>query len=223
MSISKSAVAFYFSAFILSSSALAGPEWIEQGDAGGKLDTAQRTTGTGNLTSIAGTLGTSALEGDDLEDMYLITITSPLIFQLSIDAEFDAQLFLFNVTLANEAFGLLGNNDTALGNDPVITSVATDGTGAQVLNPGVYAIAISGIGRDPISMNGLIFNFLNQTEISGPDGPGGLNPHTGWAGIGEKGGYKIDMIGVSFYDLPEPGSIALLGLALGVARRRRKH
>lgn len=225
MFMQKSAVAVSCSAFILSPAALAGPEWVEQGDAGGKIETAQRTAGVGDLNSIVGNLfGVSAFNlggGGDFEDMYLVTVVNPGIFQLTVDASFDAQLFLFNVTIPGEAFGLLANDNTLLGTNPELTPMANDGTGAALLLPGVYAIAISGAGRIPVSLNGAIFNFASSTEISGPDGPGGLNPHLDWSGEGEIGGYKIDLVGVSFVDLPEPGAMALLALAAGIARRRR--
>lgn len=138
-------------------------------------------------------------------------------------ANFDAQAFLFNVTIPGEAFGLLANDNTALGNLPAFGNVATDGTGAAVNLPGVYALAISGAGRNPVSINGNLFNYANPTEVSGPDGPGGLNPHNGWTGSGPVGSYSIVLGGSEFYDVPSPGVLTVLALAgLCGSRRRRR-
>ncbi len=201
---------------------LAGPDWVEHNDAGSNLGTAQQTLGVGMINSISGTLGGSSL-APDFEDMYLIRVLDPLTFSMSVvGADFDAQIFVFNVTLAGEAFGLLANDNTAAGNMPVVTHLSTDGTGAKLGLAGVYAIAISGAGRVPISRTGPIFNFASPTEISGPDGPGGLNPHEDWTGIGQTGGYTIHTTGVGFYDTPAPGSATVLALGALIAGRRRR-
>ena len=202
---------------------LAGPDWVEGGDAGSTVGTAQYTFGVGQINSISGTLGGTGLV-PDFEDMYIVRVTTPMAFQMSLfGGNFDAQLFVFNITQANEAFGLLANDNTPAGNSPVLTNLATDGTGAKISFPGVYAVAISAAGRYPISLNGAIFNYTSPTEISGPDGPGGINPHIDWAGPGQAGSYQIQTIGVGFYDTPSPGSGAVLGMgALLLARRRRR-
>lgn len=212
---------------LLTSSALAGPDWLEQGDAGSQLGTAQPTLGVGQLQSISGSLGSGAGLGNgglDLEDMYLIQVLDPSTFSMTISsADFDAQLFIFNVTLPGEAFGLLGNLDGPEGNIPFIGNMATDGSGAQISMPGVYAIAISGAGRLPVSNGGEIFNFDSMTEISGPDGPGGINPHNGWIGDGETGSYSVEITGGGFFDVPGPGGLPVLATMafLGGRRRRR--
>lgn len=202
--------------------AFAGPDWVETGDAGSTLPAAQQTRGTGAIHSISGNLGGSLVP--DFEDMFLVRVLNPLTFSMTITgASFDAQMFVFNVTLAGEAFGLLANDNTILGNQPVLGALANDGTGAALKFPGVYAIAISGAGRVPVSLNGPIFNFANPTEISGPDGPGGLNPHIGWTGVGQTGEYTVQVTGVGFYEVPAPGSSALLiGAAIAAGRRRRR-
>ena len=65
----------------LTSAAVAGPEWVEQGDAGPLPVDAQRVTNTedGTLTKISGNL-LSALTGGDLEDMYIFNIEDPSAF-----------------------------------------------------------------------------------------------------------------------------------------------
>lgn len=207
---------------VCTSFALAGPDWIEIGDAGGMVNTGQRTFGTGPLNTIAGSLSTGFGMGD-YEDMFLISVTDPSQFSLTLlNATFDAQLFMFNVTLPGEAFGLLANQGTIDSNVPVLGPMSTDGSGAQLTMPGIYAIAITGMGRTPISITGEIFNFASPTEISGADGPGGLNPHSGWTGIGETGSYLISLQGAGFSDIPGPGALAVMALgALAGSRRRR--
>lgn len=206
----------------LSPIALAGPDWIEDGDAGSTLGEAQVVVGVGQLSKIIGSLG-SALGDPDYEDMYLIRVISPTTFRFDLsDAGFDTQVWLFNVTQANEAFGLLANDDTVEGPQSVLTNTATDSTGAMLTQPGIYALAISGAGRVPVSRTGLIYHFTNSTEISGPDGPGGLNPHSGWVGEGVTGEYRIDLIGCDFVAVPAPGVGLIAGAALLVGTRRRR-
>ncbi|HWB20305.1 MAG TPA: hypothetical protein VG711_08405 [Phycisphaerales bacterium] len=211
---------------VTSASVFAGPEWVEMNDAGSTINTAQHTVGPSQLTSIAGHLGgltALAFGSVDYEDMYLIQITDPSAFSMQVtNAGFDAQLFLFNVTLPGEGFGLLANNDFGGSQDPFIGNAATDATGAQVKLPGIYAIAISGYGRDPVSLNGLIFNFADREEISGADGPGGLNPLRMWTGEGETGDYNIELTGAAPIDTPTPGALAVFGLACVVRRNRHR-
>ncbi len=204
--------------------AFAGPDWVEHGDAGSTLSTAQQTLGAGPIFSISGSLGGGAGLVGDYEDMFLVRVSDPVSFSMTVTgATFDAQIFVFNVTLAGEAFGLLANDNTISGNQPHVGPLANDGTGAALKFPGVYAIAISGAGRVPVSLNGPIFNFISPTEISGPDGPGGINPHIGWTGEGQTGGYDITVTGVTFYDVPAPGSSTLLlAAAIAAGRRRRR-
>jgi uncharacterized protein (TIGR03382 family) len=88
--------------------------------------------------------------------------------------------------------------------------------------PGDYMIGVTGFNRDPVSQTGAIFSAASLTEVSGPDGPGGFNHHTGWTGTGETGNYIITLTGAGFPEFPAPGTAGLL-LAAGVvgARRRR--
>lgn len=206
----------------LSPVALAGPDWIEDGDAGSIITEAQVVVGTGQLSKIIGSLS-SSLGDPDYEDMYLIRVISPTTFRFDLsDAGFDTQVWLFNVTQANEAFGLLANDDTVEGPQSVLTNTATDNTGAMLTQPGIYALAISGAGRVPVSRTGLIYHFTNATEISGPDGPGGLNPHSGWVGEGATGQYRIDLTGCDFVTVPAPGVGLFAGAALMMGMRRRR-
>ena len=68
--------------------------------------------------------------------------------------------------------------------------------------------------------DGEIFDFATTTEISGPDGPGGALPITGWSGQGETGFYTIRLVGAEF--VPGPGALAVFGAAGLMGRRRRR-
>jgi hypothetical protein len=202
--------------------AIAGPDWVEIGVAGSLFDTAQIPTplGGGPLNSIQGNLDGPG----DFSDMYIIGVADPALFNMQIaSANFNAQLFIFHITLAGGAYGLLGNDDRAIGdNRPLLTPVATDGTGARLDLPGDYLIGISGFGHNPVSSTGLIFNMATTTEISGADGPGGFNRHIGWDGPGVAGSYMIALEGVVFPAYPSPGTAASLAMGLILLGRRRR-
>jgi hypothetical protein len=207
----------------LAATAYAGPDWVEVGDAGSTFNTAQVVLGIGQLTSIEGSLS-SGLTGSDFEDVYLIRIETPGAFRFDLtNTGFDSMLWLFNVTKAGELFGLLANNDSPSTMGALIPGPnATDSTGAMVTNPGVYAIAITGFNRRPSSRTGDIFSFASNTEISGPDGPGAINPLQTWVGEGATGDYVLTVQGVGFVDVPAPGTGALLAVGLLAGARRRR-
>ncbi|MFQ5490912.1 MAG: IPTL-CTERM sorting domain-containing protein [Phycisphaerae bacterium] len=133
---------------------------------------------------------------------------------------------------AVDAFGLLGNDQApgAVQGPSFIGNLADDGTAARIPGPGFYLLAISGAGRVPVSAGGLIFEQLNLTEVSGPDGPGGTQPHLDWTGAGPIGRYTIFLTGAGFAEAPVPtvsqwGLIAMGALLLvagGVLMRRRR-
>jgi hypothetical protein len=205
--------------------AWAGPDWVENGDAGSTLPFAQITSGVGNIRSIFGSLGASGITQPDNEDMYIIRIDDPETFKFEIiDAPFSPAVYLYNITLGGEAIGLLGKRgdgaaSVTLGNQ------ATDSTGAQVTLPGLYALVITFDGNEPRSRTGSIFSFDNEGETSGPDGPGGINPlqsfQVNGPGISPVT-YLADVDGVEFAVVPSPASFGLLGLAGLVAMRRRR-
>jgi hypothetical protein len=206
--------------------ALAGPDWVEGNtDAGSTAQTAQVILGVGALNTLAGSLS-EGFGREDYEDVYLIRITEPAEFSFTlVNAQFDASMFLFNVTRAGEGFGLLGNLDSGFDDlRPTLTSFSNDGSGARVNQPGIYALAITAGGRRPVSDEGLIYSFgEDRTEISGPDGPGGRLPHKGWTGQGGSGVYRVDIFGATFVDVPTPGSAGLVALAaMGAGVRRRR-
>ena len=206
-----------------------GPEWIEQGDAGSLPGTAQVVTASGAVTSLRGALqGPLGIAGApaDFEDMFRVIIAVPTAFHMRTDpgsgggADFNTQLWVFGIG----GLGILGNDDAS---DPGVGSAvfqfATDGSGAGILQPGEYLIAISGLLNRPTSGGQHIFNFVTTTEISGPDGPGGGSPIDGWDTDPNChfGDYIVSLQGI--VGVPGPGALTVLlgGLILGHRTRRR--
>jgi len=222
MKIRPTTLAALFSTLVFSVPAMAGPDWTEEGDAGSFAGDAQVPTGNGQIRSLTGRLGVRG-GGTDFEDMYLIGVDDPSEFSLTIlNTDFDAVLYMFHFTQAGAALGLLANdNQNEESILPRLVGVATDGTGVTLDLAGDYLIAVCGAGRRPVSATGAIFNFETSTEVSGADGPGGLNRHIGWEGEGATGDYRIDMTGTVFPRIPAPGSLAVIGAAGLIARRRR--
>jgi hypothetical protein len=206
---------------LAASTVLAGPDWAEEDDAGSTLPGAQIPIGTGPLQSISGELEG---RGGDFSDMFIIGVADPANFTMQIhSAMFDAQLFIFHITHAGGAYGLLANERRSLtDNRPFLTRVATDGTGAILDLPGDYLIAISGFGHNPVSSTGLIFNITNPIEVSGADGPGGFNRQIGWQGVGGTGQYVVHLTGATFPSIPAPGAGTMVIAGLLFAARRRR-
>jgi len=214
---------------LVSQVAWAGPEWVEQGDAGRLVDGAQSTTGSGSVSKIRGTLtgeiaANAGPSQSDYHDMYVIFISDPQNFTATTTVEpdgptqFDSRLFLFRL----DGNGLLGNDDTVIITSVVnmgggvvdgsfLTNSATDGSGIVVTEPGLYVLAITNFAEYPTSgeFNNRIFEFDSNTEISGPDGPGGGSPISNWENNLDKfvgglsGNYEIILNGVELI----PGGI----------------
>jgi len=231
--------------------AYAGPDWDEVSDAGSLPSSAQVVPP--GVKTIRGMLSGAALDGaPDFEDMYRITITTPMVFCArtvpqgnALDCcggdvtpapppgtNFNTQLWLFFAGGPSDGKGLLANDDqdsltilSRLGN------AANDGSGAIIVAPGNYYLAVTGgPGRDPVSAGGLIFNQVNTIEISGPDGPGGGAPIINWTGPPLPGSYVIVLCGTSqvagIPTISEWGMIVMAGTMLIVGawlinKRRR--
>lgn len=228
----------------LNVSAFAGPEWVEQGDAGSLPPGAQIVGGGGGpLLKISGGLLGNGLNGlGDFEDMYLIQITDPAAFSATTtfvgggDAQFDSQLWLLKM----DGFGLLGNDDTFISGGPGFGSgtilsgstlgpMATDGTRQTIPGAGLYLLAISGKFDIPNSLGGHIYSFASSIEISGPDGPGGAQSITDWQNVGLEDGsqfgstgtYTIALTGTA--TVPAPSGLAAVAFAaIGCFGRRRR-
>lgn len=187
--------------------AVAGPTFEEVPDAGSTPATAQPATGTTALARIKGEL-TAAADVSDFEDMFLICITDPEQFTATVNpvgTNFDTRLWLFKLN----GKGLLSNDNSPPGSPTVFSTLgpnATDGSGAALLTPGLYYLAISTKDSIPLSVEGAIFVDAtpNNTEISGPDGPGGNQPIDSWFHGGNQPGgtYTIDLTGAKPFAPP---------------------
>jgi len=194
-------------ALVSSAAALAGPDWEELanggGDAGSGIVTAQTVVGMGSLNTVSGSLSEGGFGAGDFQDVYLIRISAPSAFLAATTiagggaADFNTQLWLFDFF----GTGIVGNDDASTADvGSLLRGAATDGSGAQVTTPGLYYLAISGFDSDPVSPGGAIFDQVTTTEISGPDGPGGSIPLSGWDAEGQTGEYTIVLSGVEFVE-----------------------
>lgn len=211
----------------VASVASAGPDWIEDGDAGSTLGGAQDITQVGPVQTIAGSLSLQ-----DREDVYKLiildgdNIAGPVQFGMTRrdgSSGFNPSIWLFD----SAGFGVLGNDDDPIlgGPDARLITPSTDGV-TLMLPPGIYFLAITESGNVPLSFRQgaalgegsfeEIFSFETVTEVSGPDGIGADNPLAAWSGgQGTEGGYGVVIT-------PTPGTTMLLGLAgVGLTRRRR--
>lgn len=202
--------------------AQAGPNFVEgmcNGEAGSDPSSACRVTGGGGglVMSISGKIngGGGGLGPPDFEDMYVILITDPKGFSATTtgaDTGFDTQLWLFRVDEldpTSDGLGLLANDDSSAADDAsMMGSMSDDGTGIAITMQGLYYLAVSGgaglgdpgDGRFPVAGGVPIFALISPTEISGPDGPGGMSVVDDWAGEGEVGSYTIALEGVTFLE-----------------------
>ena len=71
-------------------------------------------------------------------------------------------------------------------------------------------------------MNVNLWKPLTEENIINPYGMYETLRRTDPVHRAQTGEYIIDVTGVTFYDLPEPGAMALLAIAAGCAARRRR-
>lgn len=193
--------------------------WVENGnmngttgDAGDAIGTADMTTGVGMLSTITG-----RFVANDA-DIYCIKVMDWSAFSATTVglSSADTQLFLFN----SAGSGIATNDDSA-------------GTAQSTLNAGnaLYAgrvngetvlLAISRYNKDPRNAAGQLIFPNTFTGVNGPNAANGDYVLASWttASTGEAA-YGIALTGTT-YCVPEPGTIAALGLgALVLIRRRR--
>ena len=217
--------------------ALAAPAraivYVEPGDAGQTLATAQTTTGAGSLTAITGTFS-SASDAD----LFKFTITSPTTFSATTNnaatnaGGVDTELSLFSSTGA-----AIAENDDAAGGTTTDSTLGAGNSLYATLAVGTYYIGIASSGNEPVnSANQLLFTGLSQSgDTTVTRGPvAAVNPKTLFnfnsneSDASTFGAYEIDLTGAAFAaTVPEPKTWVSLGLGASVAafaflRRRRQ-
>jgi hypothetical protein len=189
--------------------------YIEVGDAGETLGTAQAVGG--GYTAITGSVTTSDA------DLFSFNWGGGDFYANTVGSTFDSQLFLFSST----GVGIQGNDDGIAFAGPAYLQIGG-------LAAGAYYIGVSAYDYDPYSSGGLMFQSFPYEPLYGP-----LNgdPLTHWAsgdGVFSSGAYSINFQqitsnGTPIGDptptgVPDAGSsVALLGLGLAsLAAIRRK-
>jgi hypothetical protein len=176
--------------------------WFEATDAGDSLKTAQVPVGAGAHTSITGNLrDASGLPDGNDADIYQVCLTGGGTFSATTNPNTsvpDPQLSLFN----SNGFGVYGNDDKVGSNQSTLPA----GDALTPSAPGVYYLAISAFDNDAVSTGGEIFDDgLSDPGPSGPTGPGGGSPISGWDGNGNAitvSRYVIVLTGAIFCNPP---------------------
>jgi hypothetical protein len=170
--------------------------WQEVGNAGDLPATAQAAAGQGSLEFIFG-----SLDGADEVDMFQIVICDPSFFSATTvgQTSFDTILFLFD----QSGMGVAMNDDSGGTLQSTITS-------QFITAPGVYYLALARYNRQAVSPGGRIFQPATFTTETGPNGPGGGEPISGWitSSVGA-GAYSILLTGACMVDLATPGACCL--------------
>lgn len=206
--------------------------FTESDDVGELLNTAQLIQqGTQPLESIFGTLSGDA----DLFQIFLTggqtfsatTLNLDTLIGIPIDNTLgaptelleDPQLFLFD----SFGRGVYANDDNSFSSQSTLPSASF-----SPAESGIYYLAISSFGYNPISAEGKIFPDEPLDGVFGPTGPGGGLPLIGFEGTSTTSGrYTIALTGVQTgtQSVPEPTStlgMVAIGAWAVVSRLKNK-
>jgi len=191
----------------------ASAAYIEVGDAGQTLATAQAVPGGTSVITGSLTTGTA--------DLFSFNWGGGAFYVNSVGTSWDSQLFLFNSTGA----GVQGNDDGISFAGPAYLQLGA-------LAAGTYYLGISVFNLDPYSASGIIFQ---SSPFAGLYGPNNSDPLSSWAGSSGSGGaytinfQRVTSDGTPIGDpnpvgVPDGGTtLALLSMSLGgIAWARRK-
>lgn len=164
--------------------------WVEQGDAGDLVGTSQQTVGAGPLLNITGTLG-----GSDTVDMYCIDILDRTLFSATLqgtDVE-GSPLWLFDP-----------NSSGITSQEGYYISTPSQITGAFVLTPGTYYLAIS--LHDVFAQNpggDFVWSTAPRSVETPPNGTGAPGPLASWLGTWpQSGSYTLALTATGYCGTP---------------------
>jgi hypothetical protein len=143
--------------------------WVESGDAGDLVPTAQVTVGPGALIQIQGSLASAT----DV-DVYCVRVVTQTPQSVALIGLNCTVVQGPNVWLFDAAGNGLASNGTCSGGAKQIPALTS-------LPPGNYYVAVSYYDYDPQSAGGAIWLPLPPSTRA-PDGPGAGGTLTGWAG-----------------------------------------
>ena len=203
-----------------------GPDWVEDGDAGNTLESAQRVKGNSSSVNTlngatGGGGGFNRGSGGDFQDIYLVYIADPDQFTASTvgpegDANFDTRMWLFRY----DGPGVLAADDASDADNRTFLR-GFDLPDQEIFKPGVYGLAIGGTPNIPVNLFGNpMFPPAAPGQTVGPSQKGALSPLGDWNPLeGTTGSYRIAMTGVRFIPLPcgEGGDCFIPGNAPGCA------
>lgn len=203
--------------------------WVEVGEAGRDLATANVTDVAGTLDAILGNLAAADPNDSAFDvDLYRIYILDPVAFSAStvnspgVNVS-DPQLFLFNAG----GLGVYMNDDDESGLNGS-QSLLPAGHAAGPLTSGFYYLGIGWWDNEPLGAGGRIFSEANFFGTNGPDfGAGGADPLAGWTDSpiqrpDLETAYQINLTGAA--TIPEPATVSLFGTVIAAflaARWRR--
>jgi hypothetical protein len=187
----------------LTASAAHAQIWVESGDAGDLVSTAQITSGVGALTQIQGSLASPT----DV-DVYCVRLTTPPPPFTALIGINCAVIQGPNAWLFDAAGNGIASNATCSGGSKMIIAPAAP------LTPGNYYVAVSYFGYDPQSVGGAIW-LPGPPFWRAPDGPGAGGTLIGWAGtpnVQPSNPYQVFFNpGFSYCDAATPVGLATWG------------